>query len=249
MGGWGYQKSRVRLALYDKNGAFKGADDLFGVAPHTDRAGGVYASTDPNFKKMSVPGDTISVETYVGGGGGHQLFLDGFHLTVRQAVSELKSYKIAAIDDRSHDNWEIKLETSKLRGKLAGYTATVEKFHDQGWGNQKSRVRMTLRGSNGQIKYSDDLFGIAPHRDPAGALLVENDWKIVDLSAPGDYLTVETYVGGGGGHSLHVKDFELIVRQIPDRRRAETEDEDFVEVTVEELNEWDDDEQVGFGPF
>ena len=77
-----------------------------------------------------------------------------------------------------------------------------------------------------------DRFGIAPHQKPqvhntivykkelvlkhvefednAKEVLTQTD-EIVKLAQPGDYFEIMKNVGGGGGHSLYIRNFKLKV--------------------------------------
>merc|ERR1711971_495695 len=112
--------------------------------------------------------------------------------------------------DNSHAHWETKLKF-KIDSKLLGYTAFVKKFHDQGWGHQKSRVRAALVDTTGRIVATDDLFGIAPHHDKPGGITVQHEKQFVEKFKPGYSIYIQSYVGGGGGHAIIVGGFELTI--------------------------------------
>lgn len=103
---------------------------------------------------------------------------------------------------------------------------------DQGHGNSKGQVWLKLLRprKNEQAKLITEMiphkFGIAPHQKPpkmpqeefvlncvefednAKEILTQTD-EIVKLAQPGDCFEIMKNVGGGGGHSLYIRNFKL----------------------------------------
>ena len=89
----------------------------------------------------------------------------------------------------------------------AGHTAhravVAGHWQDQGWGNQKGRVRLALL-KGGEELASQALEGVAPHE--AAAFSLELDAAAVagaqHVRGAADAVAVQVVVGGGGGHEL-----------------------------------------------
>ena len=86
---------------------------------------------------------------------------------------------------------------------------------DQRYGNRKGEIFVQLmRPVSGRedvmIAEKRELFGIAEHREMHPKSEITED-SIVTLARAGDYYRFMRNAGGGGGHSLTVKDFRVIV--------------------------------------
>ena len=90
---------------------------------------------------------------------------------------------------------------------------------DQGWGNRKGEIfvklirptRRRLRRSNAEEVLAEkrQLFGIAKHEEEdAKAELV--DHPVVSTAQRGDFYRFMRNAGGGGGHTLRVKNFRVV---------------------------------------
>lgn len=99
-------------------------------------------------------------------------------------------------------------------------------WKDQDWGNKKGRLRVKLM-RDGKGVVVQDLFGVCRSND-------KKDWKFArrELSAKdpvvaeagtGDVLQVEYLVGGGGGHSLHIRDFKCTIVLASSKEENESE--------------------------
>ena len=90
------------------------------------------------------------------------------------------------------------------------------------FGNRKGHIWLQLRRpKNGGTSFDmvsemrADHFGVAPHETSEfSGTLTEQD-EIVSLAQPGDYYQVMKNVGGGGGHSLTVRDFKMVLHFKP----------------------------------
>merc|ERR1719191_553243 len=98
---------------------------------------------------------------------------------------------IGTLHDYSHDGWENKGQVT-LTNYLESVTCSASNFKDQGWGYQKSRVRLVLLDSDGNEMGSEDCFGVAPHSWSGAKSVtfgVESD--IVKWASPGSTLQVQ----------------------------------------------------------
>jgi len=239
--GWGYQKSRVRLALQDSDGTIVASADCFGVAPHQNQ--GAKSTTfdrSSDVVSMAHPGYTMLVQTYVGGGGGHQVFVTGLMAVLKTACFGTDVLSVGNISDNSHDSWESKGEI-KVDGYVDRIKCEASNYKDQGWGYQKSYVRLVLFNTLGQEVTTQDCFGVAPHSwsGPKSVTFVK-DSDIVKLAQPGHTLQVQTHVGGGGGHQIFVNDLTVTLEYGPftDPCAGLTDQLDDASCTVFTLNDY-----------
>ena len=87
--GWGNRKSRLLLYLV-RDGERVAYIDLFGVFTHNWKDEHVNLGRDNDITKAWKQGDTLQLRYCVGGGGGHQIFVREFYLSVmRESVSRL----------------------------------------------------------------------------------------------------------------------------------------------------------------
>ena len=95
------------------------------------------------------------------------------------------------------------------------------KWKDQGWGNRKGEIFMKLmrpitggsasrRGSDAQeVAEKRRIFGIAKHQEEEAKIEITDD-PVVALAKPGDFYRFMRNAGGGGGHTLTVKNFRVV---------------------------------------
>ena len=99
------------------------------------------------------------------------------------------------------------------------------KWTDQGWGNRKGEIFMKLmrpvasggrrggtsrRGSDTQeVAEKRRIFGIAKHQEETAKTEISDD-PVVALAKRGDFYRFMRNAGGGGGHSLTVKNFRVV---------------------------------------
>jgi Leucine-rich repeat (LRR) protein len=84
-------------------------------------------------------------------------------------------------------------------------------WRDQGYGNQKGRVRLVLL-RDGALVAESALPGLAPHGKEPFSL--ELDLRVHEVQA-GDVVEVQIIVGGGGGHKLELRGVELVLDAVP----------------------------------
>jgi len=81
--GWGNRKGTLFLRLIDTDGKTLGTLDLFGVAAHHETSPEkTFTVEDCPLLQKAKKGHRIEVDRYVGGGGGHQLFVSNFSVIV-----------------------------------------------------------------------------------------------------------------------------------------------------------------------
>jgi hypothetical protein len=125
------------------------------------------------------------------------------------------SVSLGGPDEFLVDGFRLPLEASKVKRVAASW-----RWRDQGWGNRKGRLYLQLVNSKGTVAMSKHIHeGVAPHEesgmllewpmpsDPAAAAL----GPLIEAIAPGDELLLRMHVGEGGGHSLTVRDFEMLL--------------------------------------
>ena len=115
----------------------------------------------------------------------------------------------------SGGHWEPKpyFEGPVLEKKVKSMRASV-RWKDQGWGNRKGRLMVKLirldSGENRVVAENNNMFGLALHEWKAATCKIV-DHPVVKLSEPGDFYSFERNAGGGGGHSLTVKNFNVLL--------------------------------------
>ena len=124
------------------------------------------------------------------------------------------------------------------------------KWKDQGWGNQKGNIWLSLvRGDKVIADGHSHHGGLAPHNWAQREVEVV-DHDLVKQCVRGDVLRVMRNTGGGGGHSLHVRNFTLRLWFKTSFYGDDDEEENDVDAFVDEHdshhdtddNEVDDDE-------
>mmetsp|Transcript_20130 Transcript_20130/g.25499 ORF Transcript_20130/g.25499 Transcript_20130/m.25499 type:complete len:134 (-) Transcript_20130:110-511(-) len=111
------------------------------------------------------------------------------------------------------DDWhevDIIAPIAKLRAKWT--------WKDQGWGNKKGSIRVLLI-RDGEVLATQAIGGIAGHEDSKHSDTFRKG-HLIDNSACGDTLKFQYLIGGGGGHSLHIKNFKLSVYSISRAKSA-----------------------------
>lgn len=90
-------------------------------------------------------------------------------------------------------------------------------WKDQGWGNAKCTIRTVLE-QDGQEVECEDNFGTfgSRRRPPCGEYLQvrKTFWKedaIVATATKGSTYKFQYYIGGGGGHEIHIKNFSATI--------------------------------------
>ena len=99
--------------------------------------------------------------------------------------------------------------------KFDGYVKKMSisfKWKDQGSGYRKGKIWLQIiRGMEKILETSKSLFGTAPHSyENVNQNLTRND-SVVSEFRPGDHFRFMRNIGGGGGHSLHVRNFKALV--------------------------------------
>ena len=99
-------------------------------------------------------------------------------------------------------------------------------WKDQGWGNLKGEMYVTLMRPPEEQNHEAEVvaekrrvFGIAKHSEEKALAEVTTD-PIVTLAQPGDFYRFMRIIGGGGGHSLTVRNFKAIAT-LTQRRQSE----------------------------
>lgn len=99
-------------------------------------------------------------------------------------------------------------------------------WKDQGWGNRKGRIFVKLirpqakrsfmksKRKPTEIAMNDNMFGIVAEHEwkTSTSLLVDDD--VVKLAQPGDYYCFMRDAGGGGGHTLFVNKFTVLLELV-----------------------------------
>ena len=103
---------------------------------------------------------------------------------------------------------EIYFDGPKLKKRVKEIKMSLT-WKDQGWGNRKGEVWVQLMRGDDIVAECRDTFGIAKHKEEFARAHISNH-QIVQMAQPGDFFRFMRNVGGGGGHQLVVKDFEVV---------------------------------------
>ncbi len=89
-------------------------------------------------------------------------------------------------------------------------------WKDQGYGNRKGEIFLQLmrqtNTSSSPVVVAEKrrVFGIAEHHEMKANAELRDD-PVIKLAKPGDFYRFMRNAGGGGGHSLTVKKFRVVV--------------------------------------
>ena len=84
--------------------------------------------------------------------------------------------------------------------------------------DDKTSSRFTNRNSTTNaimISEDRDIFDLAPHYEERVAKVLTSQDGVLRKARPGDYIQFIKNVGGGGGHRLNVKDFNVLIEMFP----------------------------------
>jgi hypothetical protein len=103
-------------------------------------------------------------------------------------------------------------------------------WKDQGWGHRKGEIWLELvRDLKVVANCKNEFKQLAPHEMQRRQMVVE-DHPVITSAVSGDTLRVTRNTGGGGGHALYVKDFQMTIlhkrRAVSDRLEEGGEVED-----------------------
>ena len=147
--------------------------------------------------------------------------LDIIHLsqTCKQLHQILPSYLIISASDfeghvhtRPHFCPEKWFDGPKIDKKIRSIVISF-KWKDQGWGNRKGNVWLKIiREGEVILETSSSLCGLAEHKWGEVNVYLGKEQNVVSQFKPGDKYRFMQNVGGGGGHSLYIKNFEVALR-------------------------------------
>lgn len=206
--GWGNQKGRIRLVIMRGNDivAETAVDH---VAPHQDEDVQLALSAEQLTKAQ--PRDLVMAQIAVGGGGGHQMHLSNGSVScnVEVDVSVIAARtRLEGVFRNASDSYESFHEPIEVpQGATVDAVDLETTWRDQGFGNQKGRIRVVIMRGAEEIVAENAVDHVALH---------ENEDLKLSLSAeqlatakPGDRILAQIVVGGGGGHELHLNDGNL----------------------------------------
>jgi len=112
-------------------------------------------------------------------------------------------------DGESTDDLKVLAHFSALDERLKSVHVSCQ-WKDQDFGNQKGVMHVCLVRGGAELVH-EDLFGICRADGREGWKKVERHLgetaAIVGQAQPGDIIYIKYRVGGGGGHSFHVRNF------------------------------------------
>ena len=97
----------------------------------------------------------------------------------------------------------------RLTGSVKKLSISL-KWKDQGWGNRKGDIFLTLVRDKEVVAEKYNPLGLAPHKEEEAKTELIND-PIVTEVREGDYYKFSKNPGGGGGHQLTVKNYRVVV--------------------------------------
>ena len=117
------------------------------------------------------------------------------------------------IDDTRSTCTPVQLAAWELPCAPLHIEASAEDFRDQGWGNKKGSVFFRLHRNGAEVALLN-VFGTARVETENGGAKTLDPAKSLPFLAqckPGDMLSLMTRVGGGGGHTLKVRNLKTAV--------------------------------------
>mmetsp|Transcript_81392 Transcript_81392/g.226705 ORF Transcript_81392/g.226705 Transcript_81392/m.226705 type:complete len:270 (-) Transcript_81392:182-991(-) len=141
---------------------------------------------------------------------------DGGSLTFVKHVGVMELFLALISDDTQwHDKHKFALRSEPLFDQVEKIEVTVGSFRDQGWGGRVARLfiylynpaddtevaRMKIFGPLRTEAYDEAKYGSSPF------CTVGEDKPVVALAQPGMVYKLKYQCGGGGGHSITVKDW------------------------------------------
>jgi len=115
------------------------------------------------------------------------------------------------VDCHSDEAYKVLAESSALPASIQKVTISAE-WKDQDHGNKKGRMQIALRRGTA-IVAEEDLFGLCRENGASGwrkvtKSLSPGSSKVVSQAKADDKLALMYKVGGGGGHQLHIRNFQ-----------------------------------------
>eukprot|EP01129_Flabellula_baltica_P005749 TRINITY_DN20_c0_g1_i4.p1 TRINITY_DN20_c0_g1~~TRINITY_DN20_c0_g1_i4.p1 ORF type:complete len:391 (-),score=84.26 TRINITY_DN20_c0_g1_i4:14-1186(-) len=209
--GYGNQKGRVFLSVTRDGSAVIERHSVFGVAAHEWQEQTVLldAAALPEISAIR-GGDVVSLSYYVGGGGGHKLFIDRFtaEYTVVPVISETR--EVNDIQSEVPDGGVL-VDPFFIPSNQSIHSMDFSiRWKDQGYGNQKGRVFLSVTRDGSAVIERHSVFGVAAHEweDQTVELNASNLPDIANIRG-GDVVELSYYVGGGGGHKLYIDSFKV----------------------------------------
>eukprot|EP00438_Fugacium_kawagutii_P019570 Skav218436 [mRNA] locus=scaffold420:299724:300422:- [translate_table: standard] len=118
-------------------------------------------------------------------------------------------------DSTATDDRRPAARSKELHHPISRIEVSAKTFRDQGWGNCKANLYLTLKApgeGEASVLVRRNLYGTYRHRDyPHGehppSIAFEADDDLVAKAEPGCFYQMEYIVGGGGGHKIVVQDW------------------------------------------
>lgn len=125
------------------------------------------------------------------------------------AQAGLINYNLPNVNDYTASDSIIDwFSTPVITEEIDSFTLSLQWWRDQGWGNQKGRLYYSSGDSGWQ-----DLGLLAGHQ-------WRSDSVTIFSSSPDDFdfapLKFGYVVGGGGGHSLHIRNASVSITTVPE---------------------------------
>lgn len=111
-------------------------------------------------------------------------------------------------DRRSTDGW-VEIGSVYARGARHGFRVACE-WQDQGWGNKKGAIVVRLHRRGSGIICEEDCFGICQRQHGlyrVSKVFTPEGSRVAAEAEDHDTFTFHYRVGGGGGHTLEIRDF------------------------------------------
>ena len=245
--GWGNCKGNLYLTLLEGDTVLA-CRNLYGTYrsngyQHGPQPPPLTLSDSEDVVRLAKPGCFYRMEYTVGAGGGHVLEVQNWTCAIYECEPPpeptVHVVQVKEIRDRKNTDSRQTAESSKkIRHPVGKIEVAVGTFKDQGWGNCKGNLYLTLLEGD-TVLACRNLYGTYrtngyQHGPQPPPLTLSGSEDVVRLAKPGCCYRMEYTVGAGGGHVLVVENWTCTIHE---RKQPEPSTEPTNEPSNELSNE------------